>query len=204
MKLITKEKELVWAQIIYLFILPVLLLYFKIIPINYRLLVLVAVSVIILGIVIFNKWSFNDFGLKKSFMKDFWPYFIFTLLGSGFLFWISVITTHPPMVSWWKNIRFLFLFIPVSVLQEVAFRGVLMNMLRRAFSQPVLIIGLNSIVFALMHIIFINAIIVLPITLIAGIGFAWIYYKYPNLILISISHTILNFVGMVLGFFVAR
>lgn len=204
MTIISKEKELVWTQIIYLFILPVLLLYFKIIPINYRLLVLVVVLVIILGIVISNKWNLNDFGIKRYFMKDFWPYFTFTLLGAAFLFWISVITTHPPMVSWWKNIKFLFLFIPVSVLQEVAFRGVLMNMLRRAFNDPVLIIGLNAIVFALMHIIFINAILVLPITLLAGIGFAWIYYKYPNLILISISHTILNFVGMVLGFFIAR
>jgi hypothetical protein len=30
------------------------------------------------------------------------------------------------------------------------------------------------------------------------------YYRYKNLVLISISHTILNFVGMILGFFIIR
>lgn len=204
MNFITKEKEIVWAQILYLFILPVLLLYTGIIPNNYRFVLLLFVSALLLGIVKESKWTFKDLGIKKINKQEFWPYVLFTIAGVAFLYWISLITTHSPMISWWKNLRFLILFIPVSVLQEVVFRGVLMNMLIRAFKNPISIIGLNACVFALLHIIYVNATLVLPVTLIAGIGFAWIYYKYPNLILISISHTILNFVGMILGFFVAR
>jgi membrane protease YdiL (CAAX protease family) len=109
-----------------------------------------------------------------------------------------------PFLNWWKNAKFLLLFIPLSVLQEVIFRGVLMNMLRRVFTNPVFIIGLNASLFALMHVIYLNSAFVLPVTFIAGVGFAWMYYKYQNLVLISISHTILNFVGMILGFFVLR
>jgi membrane protease YdiL (CAAX protease family) len=201
---ITEEKEVVWVQILYLFILPVLLLYFGVVPNDFRFVLLLVVSLMLVGIVWHNKWTLHDFAIKKNFLKDFWPYFFFTLAGVLFLIWVSLITTHPPLLNWWKNLRFLLLFIPVSVLQELAFRGVLMKMLRQAFKNPIFIIGLNACVFALIHIIYINATLVLPMTLIAGIGFAWVYYHHPNLILISISHTILNFVGMILGFFIAR
>jgi len=79
-----------------------------------------------------------------------------------------------------------------------------MNMLRRVFVNPWFIIILNAALFALMHVIYLNAMFVIPVTFIAGLGFAWMYYKYKNLVLISISHTILNFVGMIMGFFIIR
>ena len=103
-----------------------------------------------------------------------------------------------------KKILFLLLFIPISVLQEIIFRGVLMNFLIKAFSNPIFIIGLNAAVFAFMHVIYLNSVFVLPFTFIAGIGFAWMYLKYKNLILISVAHTILNFVAVAMGFFVIR
>lgn len=201
---LTKEKELVWTQILYLFIIPTLLLYFKIIPREFRLLLLFSVSLFLYGIVIHSKWTWSNLGVSKKFMKDIIPYTVFTLAGVGFLFWLSAIVPHSPFLNWWKNLKFLIFFIPVSIFQELAFRGILMRMLRQVFTNPAFIIIINATIFSLIHIIYINATFVLPLTFIAGIGFAWIYYKYPNLILISISHTALNFVGMVLGFFIAR
>jgi len=201
---LTKEKELVWTQILYLFIIPTLLLYFKIIPREFRLLLLFSVSLFLYGIVRHSKWTWSNLGVSKKFMKDIVPYTVFTLAGVGFLFWLSAIVPHSPFPNWWKNLKFLIFFIPVSIFQELAFRGILMRMLRQVFTNPAFIIIMNATIFSLIHIIYINATFVLPLTFIAGIGFAWIYYKYPNLILISISHTALNFVGMVLGFFIVR
>ena len=201
---LTKEKELVWTQILYLFIIPTLLLYFKIIPREFRLLLLFSVSLFLYGIVRHSKWTWSNLGVSKKFMKDIVPYTVFTLAGVGFLFWLSAIVPHSPFLNWWKNLKFLIFFIPVSIFQELAFRGILMRMLRQVFTNPAFIIIMNATIFSLIHIIYINATFVLPLTFIAGIGFAWIYYKYPNLILISISHTALNFVGMVLGFFIVR
>ena len=137
-------------------------------------------------------------------MEDIVPYSLFTIGGVLFLVWLASIVPHEPFLKWWQNVRFLLLFIPLSILQEIIFRGILMNMLKRAFSNPIFIIGLNAGVFALMHVIYLNFIFVLPMTFIAGIGFAWMYYKYENLVLISIAHTILNFTAMILGFFVIR
>jgi len=199
-----KQKELVWVQILYLFIIPILLLYFKVIPGSFRILVLVIVCAMLYGIVRKARWTHQDLGVHGDFMKDWIPYLLFTIASVGFLFWLFKISNYIPMTGWWHDAKFLLLFIPISILQELALRGILMNMLCRAFKNPVFIIGLNACIFALIHIIYINATFVLPFTFIAGVGFAWMYYKYPNLIMISISHTILNFVGMILGFFVIR
>ena len=199
-----KERELVWVQILYLYIIPILLLYFKIIPGDYRIMMLFGVAILLFGIVKHAKWTFADMGIRKDFMKDIIPYLIFTIIGVVFLLVIEELEMGKPFLNWWRNIKFLLLFTPISVLQEIIFRGVLMNMLRRAFKSPVFIIVLNASVFAFMHVIYLNSIFVLPMTFIAGIGFAWIYYKRENLILISAAHTVLNFVAMILGFFVIR
>lgn len=204
MDYIKKERELVWLQILYLYIIPVLLLYFKVLPGNFRFLMLFGVALLLYGIIKSSHWTYSDLGINRNFMKDIIPYSLFTIGGVLFLIWLAQIVPHKPFLGWWENAKFLLLFIPISVLQEIIFRGVLMNMLRRAFSSPIFIIGLNACVFALMHVIYLNATFVLPMTFIAGVGFAWMYYKYENLPLISISHTILNFVAMILGFFVIR
>lgn len=199
-----KEKELVWVQILYLFLIPTILFYFKIIPSSFRISVLILITFLIYGIARYEKWTNNDFGIKKEWTKDFLPYLIFTILGVVFLFIIEEFEIGKPFLNWWKNARFLLLFIPLSILQEIVFRGVLMNMLRRVFKSQVFIILLNASLFSLMHVIYLNSAFVLPVTFIAGIGFAWMYYKYQNLVLISASHTVLNFVGMIMGFFVLR
>lgn len=204
MDTIRKERELVWLQILYLYIIPVSLLYFKVLPDNFRFLMLFGVTILLYGIVKSDHWSYSDLGIKRNFMKDIVPYLLFTVGGVFFLVWLSQIVPHKPFLGWWENAKFLLLFVPISILQEIVFRGILMNMLKRAFLSPIFIIVLNASVFSLMHVIYLNSIVVLPMTFIAGVGFAWIYYKYQNLILISASHTILNFVAMILGFFVIR
>jgi membrane protease YdiL (CAAX protease family) len=201
------EKELVLAQILYLYVIPTLLLYYGVIPEQFRILMLFSVSLLLYGIVKRAEWTFNDLGIRKNFMKDIVPYTLFTISGIGFILWISKITPGiegREYYEWWEDARFLLLFIPISVLQEVVFRGILMRLLEKAFSNPIFIIILNASVFALIHIIYTNTTLVLPLTFIGGIGFAWMYYRYPNLIMISVSHTILNFTAMILGFFVLR
>lgn len=199
-----RGKELVWIQILYLYLIPIILLYYKIIPSNLRVFCLLLVALLLYGIARYEKWNKLDFGIQNSWRKYLLPYVIFTIAGIALLLAVEEFEIGSPMLNWWKNAKFLLLFIPLSVTQEIIFRGVLMNMLRRVFTNKWFIIILNAAVFSLMHIIYLRAYFTLPLTFVAGIGFAWIYYKYPNLILISISHTILNFTGMILGYFIIR
>jgi membrane protease YdiL (CAAX protease family) len=201
---IKKEREVVWVQILYLYIIPVLLLYFNIIPDNFRVIMLLAIVLLLFGIVRHSNWTYADLGIKKDFMKDIIPYSIFTIGSVFFVLWLGKVVPHEPFVEWWESARFLLLFVPISVLQEILFRGILMNFLERAFKSPIFIILLNASVFAFLHVIYLNSIFVLPMTFIAGIGFAWMYYQYKNLILISVSHTVLNFIAVAMGFFVIR
>jgi len=198
------QKEIVLLQVLYLFIIPILLLYFKILPSNLRFVMILGVTLVLLGVVHRAKWTHTDVGINKDFMKDIVPYSLFTVGGVLFIVWLAQVVPHNPFLKWDDNIRFLLLFIPLSVLQEIIFRGILMNMLGRVLTSPVFIILLNASIFAMMHVVYLNSIFVLPMTFIAGIGFAWMYYQYKNLPLISISHIILNFVAMTLGFFIIR
>ena len=177
MENIKRERELVWAQILYLFVIPILLLYFGIVPDKLRVVMLLVVALLLFGIIKRNNWTHSDIGINRDFMKDILPYSLFTIGGVGFIFWLSSVVPHEPFLEWWESAKFLLLFIPISVLQEVIFRGILMNFLERAFSNPIFIIALNAVVFAFMHVIYSNSIFILPFTLIAGIGFAWMYYK---------------------------
>ena len=199
-----KQKELVLLQILYLYIVPVLFLYFKVLPGNFRFVMLLGVAILLYGIIKYDRWTYSDMGIRRDFMKDILPYFLFTVGGVFFLVWLAQVVPHSPFLNWWSNVKFLLLFIPISILQEIIFRGILMNMLRRAFISPIFIILLNAFVFALMHVIYLNSVFVLPMTFIAGIGFAWMYYQYENLPLISFAHTILNFTAVILGFFIIR
>lgn len=200
----TRERELVFVQIFYLFFLPIILLYFHIIPGMYRFSILFFVAVLLLGIIHKAKWTYSDIGFKRDWMADIHVYLLFTIGGIFFLGWLATVVPHTPFLDWWENKRFLILFAPLSILQEIIFRGVLMKMLTKAFSNIQVVILINALVFAFMHVIYLNAMFVLPLTLIAGIAFAWIYAYKPNIVLISISHTILNFTAMILGFFVVR
>jgi membrane protease YdiL (CAAX protease family) len=199
-----KKEELVLVQVFYLFIVPVLLLYFKIIPGQLRLLFLFIIAMLLLGIIYKAKWTFADIGIKKHWGKEWMQYSIFTLCGILFLFWLSTVVPHEPFLEWWENRRFLLLFIPISVMQEVLFRGILMKMLLEAVKSVEVAIFINATVFCVLHIMYVHATFVLPLTFIGGVAFAWMYTKYKNLVLISISHTIFNFVAMILGFFVLR
>ncbi len=204
MNFINKEKEIVFIQIFYLFLLPVFLIYFNILPKGLRIPIFFVISLLLLGIIHRAKWSYKDIGILKNWRKDYLPYTLFTISGILFLLWLVSLVPHSPFLRWYENKKFLLLFIPISVLQEILFRGILLKMLLSAFKNIPLIIFINASVFALMHVIYINHLFILPLTFIGGIAFAWMYIKYPNLILISISHTIFNFVAMILGFFVIR
>lgn len=202
-----REKELVVVQILYLYIIPTLLLYYGFIPGEFRIMMLFAIALLMYGIIKRSGWTYADMGFKKGFLKDFTPYFVFTFVGVISLIFISELVPeieNREVYEWWEDVRFLLLFVPISVLQEVVFRGILMHMLLKAFRNIPFIILVNASLFALIHIIYLNTDIILPVTFIGGIGFALMYYKYPNLILISISHTVLNFTAMILGYFVVR
>lgn len=192
-------------EVALLFIVPVVLLWKKIINPKYKLVVLGIVSLVILGIVIIQKWSLEKLGIRAdTFTKGIIPYLIFTAIGIVAIFLAAKLLHKTPNAHWRNDAHFWGLFILISALQEFAFRGFLMPTLQNIFTPTLLIILTNACLFALLHIIYPDRRTTLSFAFVAGLGFAGMYMQYPNLILIVIAHSILNFLAVFYSFFTSQ
>ncbi|MBP6857597.1 MAG: CPBP family intramembrane metalloprotease [Candidatus Pacebacteria bacterium] len=196
------DKELVLYQIFFIFILPIALLTLGIIPIAWRLVVLCVSMIFMYGVIQHEKISDEVMGLsKKTFRRSLIPYTVFTLVGAFVFVRLSDVLAINPNILWWQYSHFLFLFLPVSLLQEIAYRGFLFPKLRQLTHKWWVVIGANTVLFTLLHIIYPTPGIMLPVAFFSGLALAIMYRYYPNLILISLSHAILNFIAVLHGFF---
>jgi membrane protease YdiL (CAAX protease family) len=91
--------------------------------------------------------------------------------------------------------------IPIGVVQEFLYRGFLMRELHRIYASTTIIIAVDALLFMFLHVLYNPPFLILPLMFFSGIGFAWMYEKYPNLFLIALSHGILNFFAIKYGFF---
>jgi membrane protease YdiL (CAAX protease family) len=196
-----QEKELVLYQIFFIFVLPIALLVFGIIPLEWRMLVLCVAMLFMYGIIQNEKISDSTMGISLSFKKQLLPYLIFTLIGAIVFVKLSNFLSINPNIVWWQHAHFLFLFIPVSLLQEIAYRGFLFPKLKELTKSPLVIIFVNTILFTILHAIYPMPNLMLPVAFISGLALAVMYRFYPNLILISLSHAVLNFIAVLHGFF---
>jgi len=196
------SKRLIIVQIFLIFVLPVAVLYFGILPPTFRIPLLFLSAIFIFGIIHFEKWTEEEMGMRTDNFKIAWrSYYYFTLAGLGTLAILSMILTLPNTESKDFLVRTFSLFLPVSFFQEFAFRSFLIPRLKRIFSDTITIILVNAFLFTLIHVIYPNWGVTLPISFASGILFAWLYIKYPNLYLATFSHMILNLVAVLLGFF---
>jgi membrane protease YdiL (CAAX protease family) len=196
-----EKKFIVFGQILLIYIIPVLLLYFNIFSKSSRVLVLFVVSLIIYGILKHEKISLNEIGYIKSFKSYFKEYLVGTLIALSFLILYAYFFNYSPVLNWWKNPHFWLLFVFVSFAQEFLYRGFLPLLLKKISNNFYFLFFINTILFTLLHVIFPNKAVALPLAFLAGVFFNLMYYRFPNLLLISISHSILNFFAVFLGFF---
>src|SRR3989338_98628 len=189
------------AEIIIIFVLPVWLLHRGVIPVKYRLPVLVVFSLLIASIIYVDQTSGMALGIRTDNIKSaIAPYIIFTAVGAFALFILARIVGYKIRNNLIKDPHFQGLFIPISVLQVFAYRSFLLPKLTEVFPSAVFIIVASALLFAYLHIIYPNRRINLPVTFAGGLWFAYLYYYYQNFYLMSISHIILNPIAVMLGF----
>jgi len=197
----TNKKEIALIQIFFIFIAPIALLVTGIVPVAWRMLVLCISLLLIMGIIRFEKISDRDLGIQKvSYRAVFW-YLLFTSIGIIGLWYVHHLGGLHSSQAWWKIQHLLFAFIPVSILQEVAYRSFLFLKLKQLFSHTATIVCANAFLFGILHSIYPSPLLMVGVSMIGGIGFALLYNRYPNLFLVCVSHIILNFVAIYLGFF---
>lgn len=187
-------------QILFIFVIPVLLAYLGIISVKIRLWLFLILFFLVTLVSYFERMSFYDLGIRwDNFYESLTPYLLLTLSGVALMIIIAKILNKKAHPDWWKNPHFQFMFIFLSVAQEFMYRGFLMPKLELLTTSLFLIVILNTFIYMFLHIIYPNKVSNLSLTFLAGLAFATLYYYYPNLILISISHAILNFFAVLYG-----
>jgi membrane protease YdiL (CAAX protease family) len=157
-----------------------------------------------MAIIHYERWSEEELGFRHIYgLSALVRYGAFAILGTLFLIWYAkqlgfqALDVDDLVVSW----RLIVFFIPVSVFQEIVYRGFLMPRLGSILKNNVQVVFVNALLFALLHIIYPRPEIMLSLAFVSGLVFAVLYQKYPNIVLISITHAILNFVAVMFGFF---
>jgi membrane protease YdiL (CAAX protease family) len=197
-----RDKGLVLYQIFFIFVLPIILLVTGIVPVGWRMIVLCVAMLFMYGVIQKEKITDQEMGLSsKTFKKSLLPYLAFTLVGVFIFVRLSEVLAIDPKIVWWQHPHFLFLFLPVSLLQEIAYRGFLFPKLKELTNKWWVIIIVNTLLFTLLHIIYPTPGIMLPVAFFSGLGLSIMYRYYPNLLLISFSHAVLNFIAVLHGFF---
>lgn len=200
-KIKTNKKEL-FLQILAVFILPVFFINIGFINIHYRVTVLAVLVTLLVIVLVEEDWSAQMLGMSKFYFKKYLVnYFIFSAIGVFAIVKFGHEVGHHSMPLWWQNGHFVYLFFIISALQEIAYRGYMMPALGKLTKNPYMIVLANTLIFTYLHTIFPDLGLGLPLAFVGGIGFSFMYLKYPSLPLIILSHSILNFFAVLYGFF---
>lgn len=96
------------------------------------------------------------------------------------------------------------IIIPLCFVQELLFRGFLIPKLEVFISSFFFVALANAILFMLMHTIYSVKFIDLLFIFIEGFLLAMIYIFYPNLLLITLAHSVHNYIAVFYKYFVAE
>lgn len=111
---------------------------------------------------------------------------------------ISELTTSVATMPIWANfVLYTILSVPI---QEIMFRGFLINRIKLTTNNQVFIILYSSLAFGLSHLMFANIYFTILTTLIS-ISWTRNYYKYNNLLSIILFHSIMGSITLYINFF---
>jgi len=182
-------------------ILPISLIKLKIIPSRFRLALLLGIFILLAGFIYLQGISLIQLGIKtNNLFSAITPYLSSVIISVLVLIVLSKVMRKKSAEKWYEDPHFLFLFIPISFAQQFLFQGFILFKLTSVFSSTIAII-ITALIFGYMHTIYPEPFFSMILGTLAGLLFATLYAIYPNLLLVSITHSILNFTAVYLGFF---
>jgi hypothetical protein len=186
--------------VVLIYILPVLFLLAGIIPFAYRFHTLLISSFIIGLLALLQGYSLKDLGIKNDvFIPSIkWNIVLLILLAIPMLIICMAGAIRQPDIPEWAWF-FVFYVLVSSPIQEFAFRGFLFAIMRHAGIMNSAYLILNSaLIYCIAH-IFYQDILTTVVTFVMGIIWGYLYYKYPNIWGVSLSHAVLGALAILVG-----
>ncbi|MDO8599393.1 MAG: CPBP family intramembrane metalloprotease [bacterium] len=177
-----------------IFALPFALVWGGVVPVDLRRWLYAAAGVVAFGVVLQSGLSLRDLGFRwDNARAAALPYALFAIVGAAAIVAFALAVGRMPRAEWWLAPHFAYgIIIPISVAQEFFYRSMLVPLLQRLSHVRSFVIIVNAALFAFLHIIFPDPAIVLPSTFLAGVIFAWLWLRWPNIWIASATHIVLN------------
>jgi len=179
---------------------PVTLIWLDVIPFRYRFFLAFIVMALTIPYILKRGFNWSELGFRRDTLKGSlkWnlgitSFFLLLLYIFNKVGWIEL-----AQVRLWSFFLFFYILVLTPV-QELFFRSILfaeMKKVRIRNSLP--IIALSSLSYGFLHVIYQKP-AMLVATLLMGVVWGCIYYKYPNFWGVTISHALLGAVAITVG-----
>ena len=182
--------------------LPISLIWLGIIDFLFR---FAWISIVILLLILYSRlrnYSLSSLGIRYDNLQISLLYngmFTIILITLGLLIFSLDIRVGPVIQHKNPLLFNIFYVLLSSPAQEFWFRGLLFaEMKARNIRNPIIMVLVSATTYSFLHIIFNNPWILIS-TFLVGIFWGIIYYKEPNLIGVSFSHSIVGLVTIIIG-----
>ena len=182
-------------------IVPITLIKFGVISSKIRLFVLLWIFIILTALIHFQGVSLMELGIRlDNLSSSIYLYFVAVVVSVITLIILSKILGNKRAEKWYEDPHFLFLFIPISIAQQFLYQGFILLKLDSVFPAAIAV-ATTALIFGYMHTIYPRPLFSMVLGTAGGVLFATLYVIHPNLLLASVSHALLNFTAIYLGFF---
>jgi membrane protease YdiL (CAAX protease family) len=181
------------------YIIPVLLLFFKVLPYDSRYIMLVILTAIMLVYCFFKKIRLKELGFGTTYLKGslIWNgcCSAIAIIGMVVFYKLNLIRKPEAPDYNWFFIYYIFVSCPC---QEFLYRSLIYaELTRRGLSDKYFIV-ISSLSYAFLH-VFYHDWITVVVTLISGIVWGYIYKKYPCFWGVALSHAVSGVLSMLVG-----
>lgn len=180
--------------------LPVTLVWTGVIPFAYRFHVLAGVLFSIIGLGLFRGYRWQEVGFTREHSRSALRWnLLFCATGTIGLLLLDRCGVAMPRNHEYSLTCFFIYIAFLGPVQEFIFRGVLFAEMRRChINHPAMVLCISTVTFCFLHVIY-NYPPLLLITFISGLVWGILYLRWPTLWGISLSHSFLGALAMVLG-----
>lgn len=185
--------------VLLIYIIPVLLLLFSVIPYQYRFHVLELTTLVLLVYAKFSKISFRQLGFRMDNIQVSILNLVPVTLGLSTVMLLVYFFDKSKPTLYGTILFYLFYVFISSPSQEFIYRGFLFELFSGIELGKAQKIIFSSILYSFVHIIYLD-LATLVVTFMMGLIWGYSYNKFHNIFSVSLSHSMIGAISILLGF----